>query len=283
MAAAIRRIPLPLNDDSMPVLGQGTLGMGVDPDRRDEEVSALQLGLDLGMTLIDTSEDYGDGAAEEVVSDAIYGRRDQVFLVSKVRPSRATPNDMVVACEQSLRRLGTDYLDVYLLHGRGFELLDEVLEGIARLIDREMITYWGVSHFTALDLQELLLAPARGAPHVAVDQARYNLAHRAVEEDLLPLCRSRGMPLMACSPVAQGKLIAHPAVRHVADHHRARPAQVALAWLLGREGVCVIPRAATPAHVEENRAALDLRLTSEDLLELERAFPPPERPGLDAR
>jgi diketogulonate reductase-like aldo/keto reductase len=274
VAASIPRIGLPLGD-SIPVLGQGTLGMGIDEDRRDDEVSALQVGIDAGMTLIDTGAAYGDGAAEDVVSDAIYGRRDDVFLVGQARSAPASRHQLVVACEQSLRRLGTDYLDLYLVHARGFELLEETLEELALLVDRALIVYWGVSHFGVRDLEALLRAPGPGAAHVQVDQVPYSLARRSIEADVLPWCRERGIPVMACSPLDDGRLLGHPALRHVAEHHRATPAQVALAWLAGRGGVAAIPKAATPAHVEENRAALELRLAGDDLAELERAFPTP--------
>ncbi len=270
MAAAVKRIELPLGD-SIPVLGQGTWHFGEDPARWDDEVAALQLGLDLGLTVIDTGEMYGDGAAEELVGDAIDGRRDDVFLVTKVSPAHFRDGEMALACEKSLRRLGTEWIDLYLLHSRGFQLLDETLDALAELERLEKISCWGVSNFGVPDLRELI--QVRDGVHVQTDQVPYNLARRDVESDLLPWCRTRGIPVMACSPFEQGQLPSQPRLRRVAERHGATPAQVALAWVVGREGVAAIARARTPEHVRENRAALDLRLTPDDLTDLEQAFP----------
>ena len=272
MATQVRRVTLPLGD-SIPVLGQGSLHLGEDEDRWDDDVAALQLGLDLGMTLIDTSEAYGDGAAEDLVGDAIGGRRDEVFLVSQVRPSHFGPLDMPVACEKSLRRLGTEWIDLYLLDSRGFELLDETLDALDELVRLEKISLWGVSHFGLRDLQELV--QVRDGVHVQIDQVPYNLARRGIESGLGPWCRRLGIPLMACSPIEQGRLLTQPAVHSVAQRHGATPAQVALAWVIGHEGVMTIPRAASVEHVQENHGALRLELTREDLIELDGAFAPP--------
>jgi diketogulonate reductase-like aldo/keto reductase len=264
-AAAIRRNELPLGD-SVPVLGQGTSHLGKDEDRWDHEVAALQLGLDLGLTLIDTSEAYGDGAAEELVGDAIAGRRDEVFLITKVRPLHAARRQIAVACEQSLRRLDTDWIDLYLLDSRGFELLDETLDGLAELMRREMIAAWGVCNFALPDLEELVRIG--DGVHLQTDEVPYNFAQRDIELDLLPWCRERNLPILACSPLGQGRLLRDPALGRVARRHGATPAQVALAWVVQHEGVTAISRASEPGHVKENRGALDIALTAEDLAEL---------------
>ena len=271
--SAPRSVALPFGE-RIPALGLGTWHMGEDPRRRDTELAALERGLDLGLTLVDTAEMYGDGAAEELVGDAIAGRRDEVFLVTKVLPSHASHAGTIAACERSLRRLGTDRIDLYLLHWRGFTLLEETVDAFHELVDAEKIRYWGVSNFDVADMEELFRVPPEG-PHAQVDQVLYNLAHRGIERGLLPWCRAQGVAVMAYSPIGQGGLLGDEALRRVADRHGATPAQAALAWVLRQDGVSAIPKAGTPSHVEENRAALDLRLSDEDLLELDRAFPPP--------
>ncbi|HSD19836.1 MAG TPA: aldo/keto reductase [Anaeromyxobacter sp.] len=265
---------LPLGE-RIPALGLGTWFMAEDPARRQTERAALELGLDFGLTLIDTAEMYADGAAEELVGEAIAGRRDEVFLVSKVLPTNASHAGTIAACEGSLRRLGTDRIDLYLLHWRGSIPLEETVEAFHELVEAGKIRYWGVSNFDVPDMEELLAVS--DGPHVQVDQVLYNLSRRGIEVDLLPWCRARGIPVMAYSPIEQGRLLRdNPALSSVAERQGATPAQIALAWVLRRDGVIAIPKAGTPAHVEENRAALDLRLTREDLAELDGAFPPPE-------
>jgi diketogulonate reductase-like aldo/keto reductase len=258
------------------VLGQGTWHMGEQPRHRADEIAALRLGLDLGMTLIDSAEMYGDGAAEELVGEAVAGRRDDVFLVSKVLPDNATRQGTIAACERSLRRLRTDRLDLYLLHWRGRVPLAETLEAFAALERAGKIRHWGVSNFDLADMTELI--GLAGGAAVATDQVLYNLTRRGIEYDLLPWCRQHGIPVMAYSPIEQGRLLAHRAVRSIAERHRATPSQVALAWVLRQDRVIAIPKAATPAHVRENRAALDLVLTEEDIVALDRTFPPPRKP-----
>jgi len=267
---------------AIPVLGQGTWNMGEDPGARADEVAALRLGLDLGITLVDTAEMYGEGGAEEVVGEAIRGRRDEVFLVSKVYPHNADRAGVRAACERSLRRLGTDRLDLYLLHWRGGVPLEETLEAFARLREQGKILDYGVSNFDQDDLLEAAALPAGDG--VAVDQVLYNLSQRGIEWDVLPWCRQRSMPVMAYSPLEsnpadQGAMLGKDALRAVAQAHGATPAQVALAWLLRQDGVVVIPKAVQPAHVRANRAALELapRLTDADLAALDPAFPPPRR------
>jgi diketogulonate reductase-like aldo/keto reductase len=268
----MREVILP-DGERVPALGLGTWGMGEAGTRGADVVAALRLGLDLGMTLVDTAEMYAEGGAEEVVAKAIAGRRDAVFLVSKVYPHNATRRGTVAACERSLERLGTDRLDLYLLHWRGDVPLEETLEGFAALIAAGKIRRWGVSNFDTDDMAELWALPGGGA--AAANQVLYNLKRRGIEWDLLPWCRERRVPVMAYSPVEQGRLLAKRALKEVARRRGATPAQVALAWVLRQDGVIAIPKAAQAAHVRENRAALDLALAPDDLAALDAAFPPP--------
>jgi diketogulonate reductase-like aldo/keto reductase len=259
----------------MSVLGQGTWGMGEDPARRSTEVAALRLGLELGMTLIDTAEMYAEGGAEKVIGEAIEDRRAEVFLVSKVYPHNASRRGAVEACERSLKRLKTDYLDLYLLHWRGAVPLTETLEAFQSLKQAGKIREYGVSNFDVRDLEEAIATSGGG--EIATNQVLYNLMRRGIEWDLLPACRERGIPVMAYSPIEQGAMLGNAQLKLVASRHGATPAQVALAWLLGQEGIVVIPKAGNAAHIRENRAAIELKLTDEDLTELDRAFPPPRQ------
>jgi diketogulonate reductase-like aldo/keto reductase len=269
----MRTVELP-SGERIPALGQGTWYFAERPDRRDAEIRSLRQGLDLGLTLIDTAEMYADGAAEELTGEAIAGRRDEVFLVSKVLPYNASRRGTVRACQESLRRLGTDRLDMYLLHWPGSVPLAETLAGFAELMKAGLIRHWGVSNFDTAEMAELAAAGGQG---VATDQVLYNLTRRGPEYDLLPYLRERGVPIMAYSPVEQGRLLRRPALAEVAQRHGATPAQVALAWVLRTDDVCAIPRTGNPEHVRENAAALELRLTEADLADLEAAFPPPRR------
>jgi diketogulonate reductase-like aldo/keto reductase len=271
-ATEVRTTSLP-SGVQVPVLGQGTWRMAEDARRRLDEIESLRLGLDLGLRLIDTAEMYADGRAESLVAEAVAGRRDEVFLVSKVLPQHATRRGTIDACNSSLTRLKTYWLDLYLLHWRGDVPLEETLEGFARLQQAGKIREWGVSNFDAGEMEELLAVPGGSAP--AIDQVLYNLIRRGIEWDLLPWCQSRGLPIMAYSPVEQGRLLRRRTLRAIAAEHEATPAQIALAWLLRLKHVIAIPKASTPAHVRENRAALDIQLTANDLAELERTFPPP--------
>jgi diketogulonate reductase-like aldo/keto reductase len=271
----IPSVKLP-DGEAVPALGLGTWGMGERAAARADEVAALHFGLDLGMALIDTAEMYGDGGAEEVVGEAIAGRRDAVFLVSKVLPSNASRRATVAACERSLRRLGTDRIDLYLLHWRGSTPLAETVAAFADLRRDGKIRHWGVSNLDLADMRELVAAPGGG--DVATNQVLYNLTRRGIEHDLLPWCRERRIPVMAYSPIEQGRMLAQPALKAVAGRHGATPAQVALAWLTRQDGLIVIPKAARIAHLRENRAAVGLRLSKADLAELDRAFPPPDGP-----
>lgn len=273
--AGMKSVSLP-DGRRVPALGQGTWRMGEDGRQRTREVRALRAGIDLGLTLIDTAEMYGDGGAEEEVGEAIAGRRDEVFIVSKVLPSNATRRGTAQACERSLRRLRIDCIDLYLLHWRGSVPLAESLEALAALKQAGKIGAFGVSNFDAPDLEEAWqLAPG---PQIATDQVLYNLSRRAVEQRVLPFCRRRGIPLMAYSPVEQGRLLGHPKLGAIARQRGATPAQIALAWLLDQPDVIAIPKAVELSHLEENRAAAELVLDGAERAALERAFPIPAKP-----
>ena len=259
----------------MPCLGQGTWNIGDAAARRSQEIDALRLGVELGLCLIDTAEMYGDGASERLVGEAISDIRDQVFLVSKVLPSNATRAGIPKSCKRSLERLGVDRLDLYLLHWRGGTSLAETIAGLEALRTEGLIRNWGVSNFDVDDMCEFVGLARPGS--CAVNQVLYNLEHRGIEHDLMGYSVTHGVPVMAYSPVGQGgELLQSPALRCVADRHRATPAQVAIAWTLRAPNVISIPKAGTVAHVRENAAAVDLVLTAEDLAELDRAFPPPK-------
>jgi diketogulonate reductase-like aldo/keto reductase len=260
----------------VPALGQGTWKMGEDARGRAAEVAALRLGLDLGMTLVDTAEMYGEGGAEEVVGEAVAGRREGVFIVSKVYPHNASARGVVAAAERSLARLRTDRIDLYLLHWRGGVPLADTVAGFEALRAAGKILRWGVSNLDTDDMEELVSAPAGRA--CATNQVLYNPEARGIEFDLLPWCAARKMPVMAYSPVGQGgRLLRHAALKAIAARHGASPAQVALAWALRHPGVIAIPKAATEAHVRDNAAALTLRLGADDLAVIDAAFPPPVR------
>jgi diketogulonate reductase-like aldo/keto reductase len=270
----MRKTTFPSGEE-VPVLGQGTWGFGEDRANRQNEIAALQFGIDIGMTLIDTAEMYGDGASEEVIGEAIAGRREQTFIVDKVLPQNATRKRTVAACENSLRRLGTDRIDLYLLHWRGAAPLAETLAGFDDLLRTGKIRYWGVSNFDVPDMEEV--AGLAGGSAVATDQVLYNLMRRGIEYDLMPWCEQRNLPIMAYSPLEQGRLMGDTELRRIADEHSATPAQVALAWVLRKERVVAVPKASTPGHVKQNRIALDIHLTLDELAALDRAFPPPDR------
>ena len=264
----MRFLDLP-GGDKIPVLGLGTWMMGERPDRAAAEVAALKLGLELGLSLIDTAEMYGEGGAEQVVAEAIAGRRDEVFLVSKVLPQNAGRTATLAACEASLRRLRTDRLDLYLLHWRGSVPLGETVEAFETLKRSGKIRHWGVSNFAVKDMAAL-----QGAA-VSSNQVLYNLTRRGIEWDLLPWCRERSIPIMAYSPIEQGRLLGNKALVKLAKERGCTPAQLALAWVLSRAGVLTIPKAVALDHVRENAAALDLALTAPELAALDSAFPPP--------
>lgn len=260
--------------EMVPALGQGTWKMGETGRNRAAEIAALQLGIELGMTLIDTAEMYGDGGAEEVTGEAISGRRDGLFLVSKVLPHNASRAGTIAACERSLRRLGTDRIDLYLLHWRGGHPLADTVAGFEALQRDGKIRHWGVSNFDADDMDELLAA---GGTAVAANQVLYNLTRRGIEYDLLPWSVAHKVPVMAYSPVEQGRLTHHRALQQIADAHGATPAQIALAFTLLRPEMISIPKATQQAHVRENAAAADIVLSPADRQALDAAFPPPRR------
>lgn len=270
----MKTVRLP-NGETVPALGLGTWMMGDDSSRRAEEIAALRRGLDLGMTLVDTAEMYGEGASERLVGEAIAGRRDDVFLVSKVYPHNASKAGTVAACERSLKRLDTDRLDLYLLHWRGKYPLAETVEAFEGLKAAGKIRHWGVSNLDSDDMDELLAVP--GGEAVAANQVLYNLSRRGIEWDLLPSLQRRGIPVMAYSPVEQAKLLRERRLAALAADHGASVAQLALAFVLDRDGVIAIPKAGRVAHVEDNAGALDVVVTDELRASLDALFPPPRR------
>jgi diketogulonate reductase-like aldo/keto reductase len=272
MTLSLPTVTLP-NGETVPAFGQGTWHMGEDRRRAGSEEAALKLGIELGMTLIDTAEMYGSGVAEEIVARAAAGVRDRLFIVSKVLPYNASQKGVIEACERSLQRLQTDRIDLYLLHWRGSVPLAETLAGFARLQRDGKIRHHGVSNFNTDDMQEWIALGGGNA--VASNQILYNLGRRGPEYDLIPWCRERKISIMAYSPLEQGRILGNRALVEVAAKHGATPAQVALAWLLRQDGMIVIPKATGEAHVRDNRAALEITLTDDDLAALDRAFPPP--------
>jgi aldehyde reductase len=272
----MKTVRLPAGEP-VPALGQGSWNMGEDRSARKDEIAALQLGLDLGLTLIDTAEMYAEGGAEQVVGEALINRREQAFLVSKVYPHNASRRGAVAACERSLRRLKTDRIDLYLLHWRGQVPLAETLEAFEALQRAGKIRHYGVSNLDLADMQELWQLPAgRG---VAVNQLLYNLSRRGIEWDLRPWLQAQGLPLMAYSPIEQARLLRQRGLQDFARRHGMTPAQAALAWLLAQDGVIAIPKSGSAAHVRENAAARDIRLEAGQLAELDQLFAPPAGPG----
>jgi diketogulonate reductase-like aldo/keto reductase len=266
-----------LSGDEIPVLGQGTWQLGERAERRKLEIAALQLGIDLGLTLIDTAEMYGNGASEELVADAIAGRRDQVFVVTKILPGNATSKQKIVAaCERSLRRLCVEHIDLYLLHWRQGEKLPVVVETFNELVSAGKIRRWGVSNFDVADLQELQALP--GGEKVASDQVLYNVSRRGIEYDLLPQARERGLNIMAYTPIEPARILRSTRLRDIARRHNATPVQIALAWVIRQDGVTAIPRTGSPEHVRENAGAIDIKLSARDLQEIDHGMPPPTEP-----
>jgi diketogulonate reductase-like aldo/keto reductase len=260
----------------VPAFGQGTWHLGEHLTTRAEEIATLRLGLDLGVTLIDTAEMYGEGRSEQLIGEAIHGRRDEVFLVSKVLPQNASRAGTVAACERSLRRLNTDRLDLYLLHWRGDVPLAETVQAFQTLQRTGKIRHYGVSNLDLADMQELWSVP--GGPAVQTAQLLYNLARRGIEWDLRPWLRARRVPVMAYSPIEQARLLRSPTLADFARRHGMTPAQAALAWLLAKDDVIVIPKTGRRERLQENVGALDHPLTAPQLAELDRLFPPPTGP-----
>jgi diketogulonate reductase-like aldo/keto reductase len=270
----VRHITLK-SGDRVPVLGLGTWRMGERKSDRAAEVAAIRLGLDLGVTLIDTAEMYGDGGAEEAIAEALAGRRDGLFLVSKVYPHNASRAGAIAACERSLKRLKTDRIDLYLLHWRGAVPLAETVEAFEALKQAGKIRNWGVSNFDTGDMEDL--AAVKHGGNCASNQVLYHLGSRGVEWRLLDMCHAANVMVMAYSPLGQGPVLRKPALGKVAAKHGVDPGAVALAWVLRRPGVVAIPKAVEPEHVRANMKALDVRLDADDLKALDAAFPPPKR------
>ena len=264
-----------ISGKEIPILGQGTWRMGEKASQKTAEIAALKLGMDLGMTLIDTAEMYGEGGAEKIVSKAIAGRRSEIYLVSKFYPYNASYDGLIAACDRSLSRLKTDYLDLYLLHWRGSVPLSETLEGLQYLKQAGKILDYGVSNFDTEDMKEAESLPEGN--EIVTNQVLYNLKRRGIEWDLLPWSKQRQIPIMAYSPVEQRAFVNDSKLDSIATRHNATSTQVALAWLLHQDHVISIPKATKPDHVKENRAALDIKLTVEDFRELDLAFKPPQR------
>jgi diketogulonate reductase-like aldo/keto reductase len=259
--------------ERVPALGQGTWNMSDDRARRSAEIAALQCGIELGMTLIDTAEMYGDGRAESLVAEAIAGKRAQVFLVSKVLPNHASKRGTLAACEQSLKRLKTDCIDLYLLHWRGGEPFAETLEAFTQLKRAGKIRHYGVSNLDLNDMREWW--QCAGGEATAVNQLLYNPLRRGIEWDLLPWLRDKHVPVMAYSPLEQARLLKQKPLIELAQRNGMTPAQLALAWLLGNDEVIVIPKSGDTARVRENAAALEMKLDAAQRAELDRLFPPP--------
>jgi len=272
----MKTVSLP-GGEQVPAFGMGSWNLGDDRAARAEEIATLRLGLDLGARLIDSAEMYGDGRAEELIAEAIAGRRDEAFLVSKVYPHNASARGAPAACERSLRRLNTDRIDLYLLHWRGNVPLAETLEAFTRLREAGKIRHYGVSNLDLADMQALWQLP--GGDGIATDQLLYNLARRGIEWDLLPWLRQRRVPLMAYSPIEQGRLVGNRKLAGFARRHGMTPAQAALAWLLAHDDVIVIPKTGRRARLKENLGALDHVLTATQLAELDQLFAPPKGPS----
>jgi len=269
-----RHVTLP-SGETVPGLGQGTWQMAETSSRRAQEVEALRLGVELGMTLIDTAEMYGEGASEKLIAEALGPERDHLFLVSKVYPHNASRKGVVDACERSLMRLKTDRLDLYLLHWRGSVPLEETVAGFEDLRRSGKIRHWGVSNFDTEDMEELF--SVEGGTKCATNQALYNVTRRGPEYDLIPWMAERRMPLMAYSPIEQGRLPNAGLLHDIGRDHKASSYQIALAWLLQRPGVIAIPKASSPAHVRDNRRALEIQLSPDELRAIDAEFPPPKR------
>jgi diketogulonate reductase-like aldo/keto reductase len=275
METAVRTLKLP-SGQLIPVLGMGTWQMGENARNRQSETDALRHGLDLGLSLIDTAEMYGEGGAEEVIAPAIANRRTEVFLVSNVYPHNASKRGTIAACERSLQRLKTDYLDLYLLHWRGSVPLVETLEALQTLQQSGKIRSYGVSNFDLKDMEEAI--GLKGGKAIATNQVLYNLMRRGIEWNLLPWCRQQGIPIMAYSPIEQGRLLNNQTLKAIAQQRGVTPAQIAIAWLLHQENVIVIPKSSRIDHVEQNYAALNLKLSADELASLDAAFPAPTKP-----
>jgi diketogulonate reductase-like aldo/keto reductase len=271
----MKSVALP-GGEEVPALGQGTWNMGDKREARREEIATLRLGLDSGLRLIDTAEMYGDGRAEELISEAIAGRRDEAFLVSKVSAHNASRKGTIAACERSLKRMRTDRIDLYLLHWRGNIAFSETIEGFVALRKAGKIRHYGVSNMDVDDMREFFSLP--GGEAAAANQLLYNLTRRGIEWDLAPWLREKRIPVMAYSPIEQARLLRDPKLADFTKRHGMTPAQAALAWLLAKDGIIAIPKTSHREHLTENLGALDHPLTRQQIAELDRLFPPPEAP-----
>lgn len=271
----MRSVMLP-GGERVPAFGLGTWHMGESAGKRATEVEAIRFGLDLGVTLIDTAEMYGEGGAEEAIAQALGGRRDEVFLVSKVYPHNASRKGAIAACERSLSRLKTDRIDLYLLHWRGSVPFAETMSAFAKLKESGKIRHYGVSNLDRSDMEEV--AAVAGGSGVQTNQVLYSLARRGIEWDLLPWLRGHRIPVMAYSPIDQGTLLRNAKLIEFGKRHAMTPAQAALAWLLKDDDVIVIPKSSHPERVKDNFGALEIRLSKEQLAELDAIFPPPRGP-----
>lgn len=271
----MKTVKLP-SGETLPALGQGLWNMGDNRTTRAEEIASIRLGMDLGLTLVDTAEMYGNGRSEELLAEALAGRRDEAFIVSKVLPTNASSNGVVAACERSLKRLKTDRIDLYLLHWRGTYSFAETLDGLVKLMQAGKIRHYGVSNLDLADLNEWW--PLSGGPALATNQVLYNLMRRGVEWDLQPWMQKRHVPIMAYSPIEQGRLARHVKLREFAKRHGYCATQVALAWLLRTPQVMVIPKTGDRERMRENAKSADIRLDAAQLAELDRLFPPPKGP-----
>ena len=272
----MKRVALP-SGETVPALGQGTWYFGEDPARRQEEIASIRRGIDLGLTLIDTAEMYGEGLSEQLVGEAIAGQRDKVFIVSKVYPHNASRRAMHIACNNSLQRLRIDAIDLYLLHWSGEVPIDETVEAFEALKRDGKIRHWGVSNLDLEQMKELWSQP--GGQAVQTNQVLYNLGQRGIEWDLLPWQRQHRIPVMAYSPFEHGRLLRSRALAAFARKHVMTPAQVAIAWLLAQDGVIAIPKTANVKRLEENASAVGRPLTQTQLRELDSLFPPPKGPS----
>ena len=272
----MKRVALPCGE-TVSALGQGTWMLGDDPGQREEEIAALRRGIDLGLTLIDSAEMYGDGRSESLVGEAIAGRRDQVFVVTKVYPHNASRRAMPRSCEASLGRLRLETIDLYLLHWQGEVPLAETVQAFEALQRAGKIRHWGVSNLDPALMQSLWETP--GGAAAQTNQVLYNLGRRGIEWDLRPWLRERRVALMAYSPIEQGRLLRQRALAEFARQRAMTPAQAALGWLLAQEGVIAIPKTGKRARLEENAGALAHSLSPDDLRELDRLFPPPKGPS----
>lgn len=271
----MKTVALP-SGEHVPALGLGTWRYGDRAEQRAEEIATLQLALDLGASLIDTAEMYGEGLAEQVIAEAIADRRDEAFLVSKVYPHNATRQGAIAACERSLKRLRTDRLDLYLLHWRGSVPLAETLAAFTALQQAGKIRHFGVSNFDLADIEEWW--SLAGGSTVTTNQVLYNLSRRGIEGDLLPWLREHSVPLMAYSPIEQGRLAKNKKLASFATNHGLTTSQAALAWLLAHDDIMVIPKTSHPDRLRENLATLEHPLTPEQRSELDELFPPPTGP-----